>query len=74
MQNKKVMFPSNKHDIDTYCMDNMDWGRTQLLLFTIGQCEGAINYHDEDGNTRDYGSNYQHVHLYREIKGEKERN
>lgn len=68
-----VMFPSNKHDINTYGMDNMDWGRTQLLLFTVVQREGAINDYDEDGNTRDYGSNYQHVHLESETKGEKER-
>lgn len=46
-------------------MDNMDWGRTQLLLFTIVQCEGAINYYDKDGNTRDYGGNYQYIHLDR---------
>lgn len=47
-------------------MDNIDWGRTQLLLFTIVQCEGAINYYNEDGNTRDYGSNYQYIHLDRQ--------
>lgn len=66
------MFPGNKHGVDTYCMDNMDRDRAQLLLFTIVQCEGAINYYDEDGNTRDYGGNYKHIHLDGEIKGEKE--
>lgn len=53
-------------------MDNMDWGRAQLLLFSVVQREGAINYYHEDGNARGYRSSYQHIHLDREIKGEKE--
>lgn len=56
----------------TYGMDNMDWERAQLLLFTIAQCEGAVNYNDEDGNTRNQGGNDQHVHLDSKRKGEKE--
>lgn len=56
----------------TYRMDNVDRGRTQLLLFTIGQGEGAVHYYGEDGKARDDGSDYQHVDLDREVKGEKE--
>lgn len=60
------MFPTNNRYINTYSVDNMDWDRTQLLLFTIAQGEGAVNYHNEDGNTRDYGSSYQYIHLDRQ--------
>lgn len=70
---KGVIFPSNNHYISTYSMDNMEWGRTQLLLFTIVQCEGAINYYNEAGNTGDYGSSYQYIHLDRQNFSEKKK-
>lgn len=58
---------------DTHRMHNVYRVRAWLLLFSVGQREGTVNYDNEDGHARQHRCCYQHVHLGKETKGESER-